>query len=373
MATTIYFDESGYTGNDLLLDQQPFFSYASLVAERDEARASVEKIRSACKYQGDELSFGKLASFSAGRRAILDLFNAFEGRIAITAHHKKYALACKFFEYIFEPCLSENNNLLYEFGFHKFVAQVLYMAMAAQHRAAEEIAIDFDKLIRLRSPELLPTLFECQLDRTAVPIRLISEFARLNASTLREELSILESDAVGQWVLELSGTSLYSLLCHWAPHCDSIIAVCDESQPLQHSQYTFDSMIGRTDKLNVELQGVTHRFNFNLAAPIAFAKSHEEPGVQLADVLAGACNAALKSGRASKGFERKLYDSIAPLIIGQSVFPPPPEHAMSTGQYLAGMSLLEELIRRAREGIDLLANLPAFVSRIALHGAARLA
>ena len=63
---------------------------------------------------------------SSGRRAVRSLIHEVGRDTHLVVHHKKYALACKFFEYIFEPVLAEQNSIYYEAGFHRFVANLLY-------------------------------------------------------------------------------------------------------------------------------------------------------------------------------------------------------------------------------------------------------
>ncbi|WP_435851570.1 DUF3800 domain-containing protein [Streptomyces thermolilacinus] len=55
MSQRIYFDESGYTGNNLLHPKQNYFAYASVATDDDEARLWVERMIKKYNIQGGEL------------------------------------------------------------------------------------------------------------------------------------------------------------------------------------------------------------------------------------------------------------------------------------------------------------------------------
>jgi hypothetical protein len=56
-------------------------------------------------------------------------------------------LACKFFEYIFEPPLAEQNSIFYGCGFHLFIGNLLWM-LRARDASAETIFEEFSKFAR---------------------------------------------------------------------------------------------------------------------------------------------------------------------------------------------------------------------------------
>jgi hypothetical protein len=117
MTQKVYFDESGFTGNNLLHPDQMFFAYASVATDDDEARAFVESLSAKYGIQGGELKGSNLTRFNRGRKAIDDIFMHFETRLKVSISNKKFALACKFHEYIFEPCFSSISSIFYHVGF----------------------------------------------------------------------------------------------------------------------------------------------------------------------------------------------------------------------------------------------------------------
>ena len=143
----VYFDESGFTGNRLLDSQQPIFSYAAVVIDDDDATALVDHIIKKYKIQNGEIKGGKLVKHNKGRRAIDEMLTSLNGKMRVSVSDKKYALAGKFFEYIFEPSLARINSVFYKLNFHKFVSTMLYLEFVSRGAYAEELFEEFESLI----------------------------------------------------------------------------------------------------------------------------------------------------------------------------------------------------------------------------------
>lgn len=290
MAQNIYFDESGYTGNNLLHPEQKFFAYASVATDEAEAKDFVESLIKKYGIQNGELKGSKLIKFNKGRKAINEILEKFDGRYKISISDKKYALACKFHEYIFEPCFSEINSLFYGVGFHKFIANILYVEFLAQGAGAESIFAEFEELMREKDESKLSHLFASSTHLENSPIiTQIREFAQHRSDDIREELASLGDTGTGKWILDLTNTALYTLLANWGTEHDELTAICDPSKPLQQGENSlFQTMIGRKDRLYSEMFGERHPITFNLSGPIQFADSKLTHGIQLADAIAAA-------------------------------------------------------------------------------------
>ena len=101
----VFCDESGFTGDNMLDSQQPFFTYASVAMDEKEAEELVQGIRLRHRKNGSELKGARLMRSHAGRAVSLEILRAMRGRYLVTAYDKKLSLAGKFFEYVFEPVL----------------------------------------------------------------------------------------------------------------------------------------------------------------------------------------------------------------------------------------------------------------------------
>ena len=147
-AQTIFFDESGYTGNNLLSLDQPAFVYASVAIDLSDASMLHSEMFSRFKLKGEELKAKNLVKHKQGREAVSWLLNECKDVASIVVANKNLALAGKFFEYIFEPVLKTHNSWFYAVGFHNFVANFLYMLSAAKDKRAEYVLSRFEKLMR---------------------------------------------------------------------------------------------------------------------------------------------------------------------------------------------------------------------------------
>ena len=289
MSQKIYFDESGFTGNNLLNQNQTFFSYASVATCDDEAKDFVEYLIKKYGVQNGELKGGKLIKYNKGRKAISEIFERFQGKIKVSLSNKKYALSGKFFEYIFEPCFSENNILFYNINFHRFIANILYLEFIARGAGAEEIFSEFENLMRNTDQAELDILFSTTVHSENSPIiTQIREFALSQKDAIKRELDSLPGEGAGKWILDLTDTALFSLLANWGLEHDQLTAICDDAKPLRHDQQLYNAMINREDKHFSHMGGEKHPITFNLSEPIQLVDSKVFHGVQLADAIAAA-------------------------------------------------------------------------------------
>ena len=353
---TIWCDESGFTGNRLLDRKQPTFIYCSVAIEEAEALEVIDRIARDASVQG-EVKASKLLRFNAGRKALVQAMEQLQGRFLISYFDKKFALAGKFFEYVFEPAVAEKSEFFYRIRFHKFVANLLYVHFVAQRRAAEDIFEEFEGAIRdLDESRLQRLLSEDTGLGEAAGLQPIVDFGILNFHAIASELDELRGEGVGKWVLDLTGTALYSHLGHWGHRFDSLEVFCDSSKPLLEG-FPLDRLVGKREKIYINISGEEQLMTPNLAKPVHLVKSADYPGLQIADVLAGA---------AAKVFERdsnaeQLKPWILQSVSGGSVLPEPETYlnGKDSGFHTA---LLLELVRLSLSGKPLLEHLEEFLA-----------
>ncbi len=360
MPQKVYFDESGFTGNNLLHPHQKYFSYGSIATDDVEAEEFVTELIKKYGVQGGELKGSRLVQFNKGRKAIDEIFNHFEGRIKLSVSEKKYALACKLFEYIFEPCISDINSLFYNIGFHKFIANILYVEFVARGAGAEKIFEEFEALMRSRNTEGLESIFSSSIHQDNSPILIqIREFAQHRANDIRAELTSLSDDGVGKWILDLTNSALFTLLANWGLEYEQLTAICDHSKPLQHEQSLFNAMIGRQSRQFSAAFGTEHPITFNLSGPIQFSDSKTTHGIQLADAVSAAAVYAL-SNTGNEQVER--WRSLIP-VIGHygSIIPEIDTLNLKDLSAQRNAVVLYELHSRAIDGRNLIEGMPEYM------------
>ncbi len=358
----VYFDESGFTGDHLLDKKQNNFTYASVATDEDGAKNFVEYLLKKYKVQGNELKGKNLIKHNDGRKAIDEIFEHYKGKIKVSVSNKKYALAGKFFEYIFEPCISDISWLFYEINFHRFIANILYVEFTAQGAGAEEIFIEFEELMRTQDESKLQTLFNSSSHNDNSPILiLIREFAQNQIEKIREDLLIRPGDGINKWILDLTGTALFFLLANWGQEFEQLTAICDKSKPLQDNLERYNTMIGRTDKQYIDIFGESRPITFNLSGPIQLINSKDSPGVQLADVISAACNYALSG---TQNYHAKAWQQLPDIIIFESVNPSMEHVDLNKYEVQRNETILLELHSRASKGLSLYMGMPEFIENL---------
>jgi hypothetical protein len=316
----IYCDESGFTGNALLDQESTFFAYASVAINNEKATEYVNNIIQKYKLQGGELKGRNLLKSPKGQKVIAEILRNFKGRIKVAVYNIKFNLACKFYEYIFEPALAQKNSLFYQIKFHRFISNILYLDFVCRSEEAEKIFSDFQKLMRSLEDKELNYLFSSSETPDMSPLDDIKTFCIHHRDTINQELNSLRGTDTGKWILELSTSALFSILCDWGKEFNQLKVFCDVSKPLKGNKELFDSSIGIEDKIYIDFfQGVEEPITFNLSQEVQFVESHKFPGIQIADVAAAACACAFREGNNEK--TESWIEHIPGIIGGHSVIP----------------------------------------------------
>ena len=345
----IYCDESGFTGNNLLNRDQKFFSYTGVSIGADESKEYVKWFKDEFKIIQEELKANKLLARPNGRDAVTELLLEFKDRTKTACSLKKFSLSCKFFEYIFEPLLSENNRIFYESGFHLFIAYVIYTHASSTESSAEDLLYDFENFMRSQPLREDAQLFS-KNSETAQLVDKIMEFAFIHRDKILEEFHDL--GVLKRWILDDSLSHLYPILTHWTKDSGDIVVVCDESKPLASAKETKDEFVGRKDQVWQKLNDQEWPLIPHLSEPVIFASSCNEPGLQIADIMASATCYMLKNKDTCEHAAQWRTILIPTFVTG--IFPDHDRFSRPNVEVLSHMCILEELVNRSRHGSNLL-------------------
>ena len=364
----IYCDESGYSGNNLIDRDSPIFAYASVPVNHEEATEYVNNIIKKYKLQGGELKGRNLLKSSKGKKVIPEILSTFKDRIKVGVYHKKFNLACKFYEYIFEPPLSEKSSLFYQIKFHRFISNILYLDFVCLSEDAEKIFSDFQKLMSLEDTEPNSLFSSSKTPDISPTLDDIKTFCIHHRNTINQELNSLRGTDIGKWILELSTSALFSILCDWGKEFNQLKVFCDVSKPLKENNGLLDTMIGREDKIYTDFfQGVEEPITFNLSQEVQFVESDKFPGIQIADVAAAACACAFREGNNEK--TESWIEHIPGIVIGKSVIPDPDWSYIDPNTFDATRNsmLLMYLVERSINKQPLLDGIEEFLSAVTHH------
>jgi hypothetical protein len=290
MCTTIYCDEKGFSGQNLFEDDQQTFMYSSVAIEPEHASYVVESAKRDFSLQGDELKGSNLVKSTRGRDAIDLILGQIKDDMYVVAMHKKFALACKFYEWVFEPLLSKKTNFFYEMGFHKFIGNIIYFDTQFGGQEPKQLLSGFQDYIRFGDLQSLNGLFaNVPTSGEQTFLSQLKTFCIAHKATIISEFkSLKDQPLLLRWLLDLTETCLYRSLCYWSEKHGAIRVFCDSSKPLSENPELFSAMIGRDKIRSIRFMGKVHPITFNLVEPIKIVDSKKHPGIQIADVVSAA-------------------------------------------------------------------------------------
>ncbi|MGH1444923.1 MAG: DUF3800 domain-containing protein [Cognatishimia sp.] len=355
--TEISCDESGFTGNRMLDPSQTHFTYASHDLSQAEADNLVSTARRKFKVQMPELKASKLLKSANGRELLAYVLEQMEGRYIATIYEKRLSLACKLFEYIYEPVLQRNNALFYKNNTHRFVAMYIYMQML--QTPVQTLVQEFEAFMRSLDPEDAPGLLHYSPGTEPDPlIGQVLRFARgYNIVIARETAHLRDTDDQGKWVLDLSASAVFSHLAEWGERHALLEVTCDDSKPLRAISGFMDVMINRPEQRVFEGFGKRRPLTWTMSGSINFASSDTHNGVQLADLVAGVTRVIPLVG---ENLElSRLAELVFPHLHEDCIMPDFEHIDLGRDEVAVNWLVLEELASRADRGDDALEGMEA--------------
>jgi hypothetical protein len=368
--SSVFCDEAGFTGNNLLDSEQEVFVLAGAAIQPDRSKEVVERTVRDFKLQGAELKGSRMLKTDAGRRAVTSVLKACAEDVRLVAHLKKFALACKFFEYIFEPPLAEQNSIFYGCGFHLFIGNLLWMMLRARDESAETVFEEFSKFARGGDTKALEKLFPnggLIVDVESDPLAAVSLFAMINKGTIQAEIDSIHGDhSIPSWVLDLTTTSLFSVLRHWGEVFDALDVYCDKSKPLETEIDILKAMVGRRDHFRMQMFGKDVQFTFNLVREPSLVDSKDHAGVQVADVFASSVAKAWQQtfrGKADSS-EREWLAITRECHLDENIWPDLDLVDLHKRSGFVNTLILLELANRSVKRENLFHGMPEFIATV---------
>lgn len=360
----LFFDETGFTDNHLLDPEQPVFVYAGISLDEQAAKDLQLRALSLLSASTRELKGRNLLRSRSGRHAAEWLLVETREYASFMWVDKKYALAGKFFEYVFEPPLARNSALLYDIDFHRFIAMILYVSF--DNEADGKVLEAFASIMRSQDARHIdPLLVISSLSSLSWPVKRILDFACCHRKSVEESLlAIHQLGGIRRWILDLSATSLHCLLAYWGQQYDSLRVYCDASMPIQEWSPIFSVFQNRKDNLYLKIGSrEAYPMTYNLADPIELVDSVDSPGVQIADVLASCLSFALRRPQESIS---KEWISIMNSSIVNVLEPDLRQLDLGEMQPFVNATVLSELADRSVNMRDILSGLEEVIWRARL-------
>lgn len=225
---TIFCDEAGFTGNNLLDPNSEHFVFATVNVSHENARRLVSQTIGRFKLQGNELKGSNLIKHSAGRKAIDFLLEKCVDDSKVVFFNKKYAAAAKFYEWTFDEIFGNHNTFFYVANFHRFISNALYVGIVAGDPLARAAVTDFQALMRHKIGDAKDKLFSFDTPGLTVTslIEMVILFCYLNKDQIMAKLNpLLRDPDEYKWMLELSNTALPGSVAIGAKNISRLVCI----------------------------------------------------------------------------------------------------------------------------------------------------
>ena len=151
---TVYMDESGFTGEDLINRQQPFFVHVSTTLSDDECAALHREFFS--RTQGHELKHQNLSRRNSGQRRIVGLIDAIRNlhKFTVWVCHKEFTLLTYLVDLWVEPVMRRHGMDLYQDGRNVALCNTIFYCLRAfeSERFLREHLRRFQRMMMKRTP-----------------------------------------------------------------------------------------------------------------------------------------------------------------------------------------------------------------------------
>lgn len=155
-------DESGYTGFDLLNQEQRFQGATAIAIDEDDAQRLIREYFP--KLQADELKYRALARRPANRPRLLALLRSLVPRYKCVTYvcDKRYLLLLMFLDYAVEPFYYKRGINFYQDGQNYSLASLLYTVgpTLLGNGAFDRLLASFQRAVKEKSPAALVDLVQ---------------------------------------------------------------------------------------------------------------------------------------------------------------------------------------------------------------------
>jgi len=291
------------------------------------------------------------------RDAVVQLLSAIASHTSVAIFEKRFCLAAKFFDYVFDPILLPRIGLFHALRFGHFLAN-LVLVYSNRDQDIPRLLAEFSDLVNGRDTRFgagLPA--DLNLRR---PMDCVKAIVVRHAELVRDEIAEAQQLAFGRWLLDLTCAALFGLLMQTEGD-EELRVICDESKPLAADVTIFDRFVGNADvQADIYINDARLR-SLNLVEPIGLRRSHEEAGLQLADVVAGSVANVMKQQRDARS--ERLAEA---LEASQTMWVKSDRSYVDARHYSTqvNLSLLTLLAERSVRGLDLFEGLDAFVTSV---------
>jgi hypothetical protein len=288
--TTIFIDESGYTGAHLMNPDQPIFALASL--QMDEAECCILKDRFFAFIKSTELKHSSLRKYAVQQRAVLAfleyLSNNHRQRVKIAVADKRFVLTAKIVDMIVEPAVYELGDDLYRRGGNIILSNMLHLFIPrfADQSLLDRLHSTFEALVRDKSAVRLDKFYRITDEDHGS--NLINDLL-LPLKCAEQVLGITILDHLDAVHLDIALALALVLLSKWRYEISgSITLFHDQTSNMTRQEDIWEKLMD-PELPPTEVGYDRRRMKFPIGVhETKFESSRDWVGLQLTDIIAGA-------------------------------------------------------------------------------------
>ncbi|MBD2292718.1 DUF3800 domain-containing protein [Anabaena sphaerica FACHB-251] len=283
---TIFLDECGYTGRNLLDLEQPIFSLASLNCPEETCQEIKQNFFG--KVQAQELKYTQLSKRPYQQNMLLNFFHELAKNpelVKFFVAHKKYVLVTKMVEIIVEPAADEDGIDIYDKGENIGFSNLLYytLPVIGGRDFFEDLLMRFQKMINLRTLESYNYFFELVFEKTYPDSinGLLDIFRGIHIVIGYDILDTNEN-------LNIALSCTFSLMSDWRKKIsEEITLIHDASSEMAKNRDIWDALVN-PNLSPIELGYDRRKFSLPIGVKETCQKNSKDlSGLQLTDLLAG--------------------------------------------------------------------------------------
>jgi hypothetical protein len=287
---TIYCDESGFTGYNLLDPKQPVFAVAS--ADADEQWAGEILADSFPNYQATEFKFSNIwrSQNRAGLTRFAQHLSALQDHSFLYVIDKRFAVLTKIVDFLIEPYLTDAGYDFYDDGFCWKYCNYIYFGLTqfAPPELLDALLRNYQAFSRDPTPQSLAKL-RAQLKFMASSaeqrVRIFLEQMELGARLFHEYHNLEKFGGSD----ELQMTTMLAVVSYWRQHyLEDFAIVHDASSNFLRSKDMWERITSNAVPAQMHRQsdGTFVEFPLRIVSTAA-ADSRDSRSIQLCDILAG--------------------------------------------------------------------------------------
>ncbi len=337
---TIFFDESGNTGPDLLNKEQPVYVLCSSDLSDEDSKNLLNKYFDTSK----EVHFKELKRDETDQKKIISFFKenleTLKQHCKIVTYKKDFLLTCHFVNYCIEPLYYAKGCDFIDSGFNILYANYFYFGLISYCTEAERNAVysNFIKLLRdfndsnktLLINSIKKARTNCKNEEFKNELLFDAE---VSMNYLNENLSQLNGKAIDPAL-----AAFVDLVGNWMKNTSDKLEIIHDESGTMKSLKTNISFLTELDGITKELGYGDFKTTFPLNINnLVFGKSENNYGIQICDLVSSAIGYIHRNVSGNNQiFFKELKSLILTFPLTNSVWPDPHCNLMKERKKLPG-------------------------------------